>query len=321
MRPILLDIWQYKIMETILITGGTGLIGKRLSTMLLESGYHVIVLTRNPRNMTAPKNLAYAYWDPSINEIDAAAVRNADHIIHLAGAGVMDKRWNEAYKNMILNSRVDSGKLLVETLKGNRGKVKSLISASAIGWYGADLKGRDAYKETDEASTDFLGKTCDAWEKSVASVSACGIRLCYVRTGIVLSKDGGACNEFIKPMRLGIAGILGSGKQVVSWVHIDDLCRFFIYLIQNQNLYGVYNGVAPFPVSNKELVLAIAKSRNGKLFVPMKIPAFILKIMLGEGSVEVLKSCRVSAQKTMDTGFEFLYPNIEAAARQITARS
>ncbi|MEO6253572.1 MAG: TIGR01777 family oxidoreductase [Ferruginibacter sp.] len=304
--------------QTILITGGTGLVGKALTNALLAKGYKVIVLSRNPKK--GSEDLGYARWDIKKQEIDIAAVQRADHIIHLAGAGVVEKKWTEAYKKEILESRTESSRLIVDTLKNNENKVKTVISASAIGWYGEDRLPVQPFTETDPADDSFLGETCKLWEASIEPVTNQGKRLVKLRIGILLSKDGGALAEFKKPIRFCAAAILGNGKQVVSWVHIDDLCRMFIAAIENEMMQGSYNAVAPAPVTNKTLTLVLAKKRNGKFYVPLHVPAFVLKIMLGQRSLEVLKSTTVSCKKIMDTGFEFNYTNIESALENLVKK-
>ncbi len=192
-----------------------------------------------------------------------------------------------------------------------------MISASAIGWYGPD-KGK-AFTETDPAHTDFLGSTCAEWESSIEPVTALGKRLIKLRTGIVLSNDGGAFVEFKKTLKFGLASILGSGKQIVSWVHILDMVRLYEYAIENDQLNGVFNAVAPNPVSNKDLTVAIAKKMRGKAFITLPVPSFVLQLVLGEMSIEVLKSTTVSAVKIQHAGFQFLYPTIEAAVNELVA--
>lgn len=309
-------------MQIVLITGGTGMIGKELTNQLLQKGYQVIVLTRQlPENNSILPNISYALWDVKNKTIDIGAVQKADHIIHLAGAGVVDKKWTEAYKKEIQDSRTESSKLIVTALKNNTNKVKTVVSASAIGWYGADITpGVNPFVETGDASDDFLGKTCKLWEQSITPVEAMQIRLVKLRTGIVLSNSGGALAEFKKPVKLGIAGILGDGKQMVSWIHIDDLCRMYIAAIENENLSGVYNAVAPMPVSNKKLTIELAKQMNGQFFIPVHVPVFVLKIMMGTRSIEILKSNTVSCAKIQQTGFAFLYPEIEIALKQLCSK-
>jgi uncharacterized protein (TIGR01777 family) len=304
-------------MQTVLITGGTGMIGKAITNQLLQKAYSVIVLTRKlPVDDVKTAGLTYAVWDVKKQTIDIAAIKKADHIIHLAGAGVVDKKWTDAYKKEILDSRTESSSLLVSSLKNNANKVKTIISASAIGWYGADKAGKP-FMETDPAANDFLGDTCRLWEQSIDPVADIGIRLIKLRTGIVLSNSGGALAEFKKPIKLGVAGILGDGKQIVSWIHVDDLCRIYIAAIENEHLSGVYNAVAPAPVTNKELTMELAKQMNGQLFIPLHVPVMALKLMMGERSIEVLKSTTASAAKIQQAGFSFLYPDITSALKQL----
>ena len=304
-------------MQTVLITGGTGLIGKALTKQLLAKDYKVIIITRRAKEISGKEQLTYAAWDIKNQTIDIKAVQSSDFIIHLAGAPVVEKKWTEAYKKEIVDSRILGSKLLCDTLKNNVHKVKAIISASAIGWYGADKEPGHYFTENEKASDDFLGHTCLLWEQSISKAEDTGIRVCKLRTGIVLSNDGGALVEFKKPLRTGIAGILSSGKQMVSWIHLDDLCRIYIHAMENE-LAGAYNAVAPRPVTNKKLTLLLAKALRGKFYIPMHVPAFILKLVMGKRSVEVLKSATVSCEKIRETEFTFIYPSIDAAFTQLT---
>ena len=305
-------------MPTVIITGGTGLVGKALGHALLAKGYHIIILTRTlPSTDHSPqsiKGIQYAKWDIESQTIDENAIASADYIIHLAGAGVADKRWTKKRKQEIVDSRVKSCKLLADSLKTISNKVKAVVSASAIGWYGPDriLPNPTPFAESDPADESFLGSTCRQWEESIEPVTQSGKRLVKLRIGIVLSKDGGALKEFIKPLKFAVAAILGSGKQIISWIHIDDLVQLFITAMEIETWQGTYNAVAPNPVSNKELTLQLAKSRK-KFFIPIHVPTFILKIMLGEMSVEILKSATVSSQKVQKAGFQFSFPTIKDA--------
>ena len=310
-------------MKTVLITGGTGLVGKAITRLLLKEGYDVIILTRDIKKSTAnsafANQVSYAAWDVEKQTLDTAALQKADYIIHLAGAGVVDKKWTKTYKKEIIDSRVESGKLLVKKLNETMHKVTTLVSASAIGIYGKD-NGKNlpkGFTETDAADSSFLGETCRLWEESVAPVTAAGVRLVVLRLGIVLSAKGGALAEFQKPIKLGVAGILGSGKQIVSWIHISDLCNVFLLALQNDKLQGTYNAVAPHPVSNEVLTKTLAREMKGNLFIPMHVPEFVLKIMMGERSIEVLKSATVSADKIAATTFNFKYPTIEVAVKEL----
>lgn len=302
-------------MAKICITGGTGLIGKRLTALLSAKGHEVMILSRSVRE--AEGEIRFFSWDPSKGIIDADAIRSCDVIIHLTGAGVADKRWTRKRKEEILLSRTQSSELLVKTLAENKGRVQSIISSSAIGWYGPDNATEKPFLETDKAYSDFLGQTCLKWEQSIEPVEQLGIRLVKLRTGIVLSNDGGALKEFKKPLKFGLASILGSGKQIISWIHIDDMCRVFIHAIENEKINGVYNAVAPKPVSNKEMTLALANKMRGNAFITAPVPSFVLKLVLGEMSIEVLKSTSVSAEKIQQTGFQFLYPTIDAALNEL----
>ena len=283
-------------------------------------------MSRQVEKQSAIDNLSYANWNVEEQTIDITAVAKADFIIHLAGAGVADKRWTEKRKQEIVDSRVNSSKLIIETLKKIPNKVKAVVSASAIGWYGPDhpnsspLGGEGdnlrKFEESDLPAKDFLGQTCKQWEESIEPVTQSGIRLIKLRTGIVLSKEGGALKEFIRPLKFGIAAILGNGKQIISWIHIDDLVRMYMAAIENEKMSGVYNAVAPGPVSNKELALQLAKSRK-KFSIPIHVPSFMLKIILGEMSVEVLKSVTVSSHKIQKAGFQFKFSTIKEALADI----
>jgi uncharacterized protein len=295
-----------------------------LTELLIKKGYQVTILTRKLPAGNAQKNISFALWNVKEKTIDTKAIQQADHIIHLAGAGVVDKRWNNAYKKEIQDSRTQSSTLLIQAMQQNENKIKTIVSASAIGWYGADGRAQqngEGFIESATAATDFLGETCRLWEQSVEPAEQMAKRLVMLRTGIVLSNDGGALEEFKKPLQFGIAGILSKGKQMVSWIHIDDLCRMYVEALRNEHLSGVYNAVAPAPVSNKTLTLELASIMKGKAFIPVHVPAIALKMILGESSVEVLKSCTVSCEKIKQAGFIFLYPSIEAALLNLCNRS
>lgn len=307
-------------MQTILVTGGTGFVGQTLVPLIIKKGYKVIILSRSGNKHPGNGRVSYAQWDIEKNYIDPVAISSADAIIHLAGAGVVDKRWSASYKKEILNSRVQSGRLIINSLKNTANTVKTIISSSAIGWYGPDRHDGHSFTEDDPAYDDFLGNTCREWEESMEPAVSMGIRLCKLRTGIVLGKAGGAFKEFCKPLAFGVAGILGNGKQMVSWVHINDLCNMFVHALENSSMHGSYNAVGPVPVSNRELTLTMATIMKGKLFLPVHVPSFILKIMMGESSIEVLKSTTVSADKILRSGFVFQYPDITSAIKDLVKK-
>jgi uncharacterized protein len=307
-------------MEAVLITGGTGMIGKALTQALIERGFNVIIFTRQPNDKPKNKNdkLSYAAWDVSKKTLHKEAFAKADYIIHLAGANFADKRWNEKVKKEIVSSRVDSAKLIIESLKTIPNKVKTIISASGISLYGADdKKVSEPFTETDPPANDFMAETCKQWEAAIEPAAFLGKRLIKFRIGPVLSADGGAYVEFKNPVKFALAGIIGNGKQILSWIHIDDLVRAILFSMETEQMEGVYNAVSPRPVSNKELILEIAKS-TGKFFVPILAPSFALKIVFGEMIGEILKSTTVSSEKLQKAGFIFQYPDIESAILQLS---
>lgn len=311
-------------MATVLITGGTGLVGSRLTQMLVQKGYKVVILTRNPGAQKAQPSVVYKHWDVEKGVIDGSAVADADYIIHLAGAGVADKRWSKKRKAEIVSSRTESSMLLVKSAEQYTLRLKAVISASGIGWYGPDGKQEPkhwaGFEETAPADSAYLGETCRLWEESVQPFKKMGKRLVILRTGLALSNKGGFLAEIKKPLQMAnIATIMGGGEQMVSWIHIDDLCRMYLYALENEKLEGVYNAVAPAPVSNKAITLSIAGHRRHKPFMAIHVPAFVLKLALGEMSVEVLKSTTVNATRIREAGFRFLYPSVEAAVEQLAA--
>lgn len=293
------------------------MIGTALSNALIDKGHDVIILTRDAAGREGKPGVRYAAWDVEKQTIDTAAVQEADYIIHLAGANVAEKRWTEKRKQEIVDSRVQSGQLLAKTLQENENKVQAVISASAIGWYGVDLSVPNLrpFVEKDDSAPDFLGDTCVQWEQSLAPLIEMGKRVVWLRTGIVLSNEGGAYPAFKKPTKLGVAAILGDGKQIVSWIHINDLVQLYIAAMENESWRGAYNAVAPQPVSNQQLIEAIAKEKGTAL--KLHVPEILLKIALGEMSIEVLKSTTVSCAKAETEGYGFQFKNIEAAVHDL----
>lgn len=301
-------------MATILITGGTGMIGKALTRALINKGDRVIILTRKIPNVHYGSRVSYAVWDLHRMTIDPKAIAEADHIVHLAGANVGEKRWTGKRKKEIVESRVKSSELLIKVLKETPNKVRSVVSASAIGWYGPDPSVPDPkpFREEDPPFNDFLGNTCIKWEASIEPVTGLGKRLVKYRTGIVLDHHGGALREFEKPLRFRVATVLGSGRQMISWIQVEDLVRAYIYAMENEHMNGVYNAVSPHPLTNKELILEIARAKKGTFYIPVRVPAFALKLALGEMSIEVLKSVTVSSDRLRKEGFTFEYPDLKS---------
>lgn len=309
-------------MPCVLISGGTGLIGSHLVNHLIQKNYDIIILSRKKNQTSDNPKISYSYWNIKDNIIDAEVVRKADHIIHLAGAGVLDKKWTQEYKNLIIESRVKSAEMMINCLNESNHNVKTFVSASAIGWYGKDEKPlirKEGFVEGDPSSDDFLGKTCVLWEAASSRVATFGIRLVRLRTGIVLSNRGGAFERYKTPLKFGIAPILGNGKQVVSWIHIDDLCRMYCEAIENNYLNGNYNAVAPEPSTQKDLIMKLGQQMRNRFFIPVYVPRFAIKLLFGKRSIEILKSETVSDKKIKSNGFTFLYPSLESAINDLAA--
>ena len=302
-------------MRTILITGGTGMVGHSLTLEALRAGYKVTVLSRSPENM--PKEASYANWDPAKGILDKEAVLAADHIIHLAGANLFAQRWTKSFKDELISSRVNSARLIINTLKAHAHNVKTFVSASAIGWYGADKTKNARFKESEPADSDFLGELCQKWEAAAEEAKGAGLRVVSIRTGIVLSKEGGSFKEFSDKAKIGLAPIFWPGTQIISWVHIKDLVKIYLFAIENSNIEGSFNAVADYPVSQKELVLKIGKQVKGNFVMPVYVPGIMLRAILGGAAEELLKSCTVSNDKIQDKGYHFLYPGIDAALNNI----
>jgi len=303
-------------MDTVIITGGTGLIGTALSKFLVSAGLQVIILSRNPgEHRSSSPGIEYAAWNIEEQSVNESAFQKAKYIVHLAGAGVADKPWTEKRKTEIVESRTQSSALLIKALRNIPNKVESVVSASAIGWYKANVSVQAV--ESDPPDTGFLGETCQAWENSIQPVTELGKKLVILRTGIVLSNEGGAFPAFARPVRYGIAGILGNGKQIISWIHIEDLCRLYMEAMTNVSWSGIYNAVSPHPVNNRNFTLELAKKMKGSFFITMPVPNFLLGMMLGARSEEVLKSSNISSNKLKQQGFQFIYPTIDAAFRQL----
>ena len=301
--------------KTVLITGASGLIGKPLSQLLIEKGFTVHQLSRSlSKSNTGAKIFK---WDISRMEIDPKCIENVDAIINLAGEGIADKAWTHKRKQQIIKSRTGSLKLLHDVLKDHPDHaVKTFISASAVGHYG-DRK-NEVLTEESEPGTDFLANTCLAWERAADKIENLGIRLVKLRTGVVLTPLGGALPQLAKPIKLGFGAALGSGKQWVPWIHLDDVITMYLYALENEEIRGIYNMAAPFPVTNKELTRAIAKHLHKRLWLP-RVPEIALRILLGEMSRVVLNSNRTSVDKIEKAGFKFKYPTLESALKNIYA--
>lgn len=291
--------------KNILVAGGSGLVGRRLQTMLQKKGYQVRILTRSPK---APTEFA---WDPSRNFIDPQALENIDAVINLAGAGIADKPWTAARKKELIDSRVQSAAVLEKALRSVSKPVNSYISASAIGIYGNS--GERLMKETDApVDTSFMVDCCQQWETAAGRITSLGIRTVLLRIGIVLTPEGGALAEVARPVRFGVGAYFGDGLAWWSWIHLDDLCNMIVWSLENEQASGVYNAVAPHPVRGKELVKAVAHAMK-RTAIPVPAPAFVLRAVLGEMSAVILNSNLVSAEKVAAAGFRFKFPEVQGA--------
>ena len=296
--------------KTVLITGGSGLVGTHLSQLLTAKDYTVTHLSRNPTQ----KSYQTFYWDIKKGEIDDEAITSADAIIHLAGAGVSDKRWTESYKKEIYDSRIDSTRLLKEKVEKLNPKLKHFISASAIGYYGWD-SGELVVGENSEKGPGFLADVVEGWEKEADTFKDIGVKVSKVRIGIVLSEKGGALVEMMKPIKLGVGAPLGSGRQYMSWIHLEDLCDIFTHLLE-KGKEGIFNGVSPSPVTNKEFTHAIASQLNKPLWLP-NVPKFALRLIVGQMADILVGGNRVSSKNIKDTGFNFQFEVLENALRDL----
>lgn len=294
----------------VLITGGSGLVGSRLSELLLAKNYTVSHLSRSP-GKPSPSITTYQ-WDIKKQSIDPQALAEADYVIHLAGAGVADQRWTDKRKQVILSSRIESTKLLHDAIaKQGTSTIKAFFSASAVGIYGANT-GETLLTEESPAADDFLAKVVVQWEAAVDKIQELGVRTVKYRIGIVLSPNGGALPPIARTVRWGVGAPLGSGNQYLSWIHIDDLCRLFIYALENDQVAGTYNAVAPRPVTNQQLTQVVARVLHRPLWMP-NVPSFALNLALGELASAVLGGNRVSSQKIEDAGFRHKFDKVDVA--------
>lgn len=295
--------------KKVLIGGGSGLIGTRLTELLTQKGYRVRHLGRKAKSAAAGGVPTFE-WDIHRQTIDERAFEGVDVVINLAGANVNGHRWTKAYKEEILTSRTGSSKLLVDFLNQKKHQVTNFLSGSAIGYYGL-ANSPHVFTESDPSGTDFMAQVVVQWEKVSDQVTNPKVNVAHVRTGIVLSWRDGALKEMARPIKLLAGAPLGSGKQYVSWIHLEDICGIFMHIIEN-NLSGTFNGVAPNPATNEEITKAIAKELHKPLLLP-NIPAFALKIVIGEMAAAVVGGSNVSSKKIESTGYQFKYPNLEAA--------
>ncbi|MCS6834257.1 MAG: TIGR01777 family oxidoreductase [Flammeovirgaceae bacterium] len=298
-------------MKKVLITGASGLVGRHLTYFLQQKNYPIAHLGRN----RYPLPLVESYtWNITKGEIEKEAFQKANIIVHLAGANVAQQRWTSERKKEILESRTKSTQLLYDVLKEGNHQVDTFISASAIGIYGNT--GDNVATEKSAAANDFLAQVTVAWEKEVDKIATLGIRTLKLRIGVVFAKGDGALHKIAQPIKYFVGAPLGSGNQFISWIHIEDLCRMILFLMENETLSGVFNAVSPHPITNKDLTYTIAKVLHRPILLP-NVPDFILKAMLGEMATVVLNSCRASADKILQAGFQFNHVDVVRAVKSL----
>jgi uncharacterized protein (TIGR01777 family) len=303
-------------MKNILITGGTGLVGRNLIKLLEANNYRVAVLSRSTRSGNTKSFL----WDYNKGTIDNEAIDFADVIIHLVGENVSSKKWTPQQKKKIVESRTLTTNLLYESLKQNNKRLEAFISASAVGIYGSRTSDK-IFRETDSPANDFLAQTVVEWEKSVSNIAALNIPVAMLRLGVVMSQQGGALPKMLAPVKFGFGAALGTGKQWVPWIEINDLSRLFHFVIEKllstpgKNSIEIYNAVSPHHITNNHLMKQLSKALRKPFFFP-PVPAFVFRLIYGEMAVILLEGSRVSAQKIIDEGFHFQTNSIEEIFHQ-----
>ncbi|QTE23820.1 TIGR01777 family oxidoreductase [Polaribacter cellanae] len=291
-------------MAKILITGGTGLVGSKLTELFIEKKHTVRILSRSPENKNEFK------WNISKNYIDEKALDNIDYIIHLAGAGIADKRWTDERKKIIIDSRVDTANLIFNKVKELEIPLKGFISASGSNYYGAKTTDK-IFKETDAVGDDFLGEVCKKWEDAANQFKELNIPVTVLRTGVVLSDKGGALDR----MKTPIISPLGSGEQYMSWIYINDLCNLYIKAVE-EDFFGTFNAVAPEFHTSKTFSKILAKSIK-RPYLPIAVPSFLLKLFFGELAIILLEGSRLSSEKVNKEGFVFTHPKLKSALESL----
>ena len=300
--------------EIVLITGANGSVAKVLAKKL-ENEYSVRFLTRTKKHENDFE------WNIENKTIDEKAFENVSHIIHLAGANISEKRWSDERKKEIISSRVDSAKLILETLEKKNIQLKSFISASAVGIYGA-ITSEKIFKEDDKKGNDFLSEVVILWEKAADEFLDKGVaeRVVKIRTSIVLSEKEGALKKMAVPVKFGIGSPIGTGKQYIPWIHIDDLCSVYEFALKNENMSGAYNASAPQHTDNENLTKEIAEVLDKPMFMP-NIPGFVMKLIFGELSVALLEGSRTSSEKLQGAGFQFKFPELKPALKDLLIKN
>lgn len=294
-------------MKNILIAGGSGVIGRRLSALLQEGGYIVSWLSSSG---VKADGITVFQWEPELGKMDVRALETCDAIINLSGASISEP-WTDEHRKKIIDSRTKSASCLINALKENANSVKVLISSSAIGYYGD--RGDELLNENSTMGDGFLAETTALWENAYRYSN---LRTIQFRIGVVLSQHGGALKEMSKPLPFGICPILGIGKQIVSWIHVDDLCLQIIHGIENENMNGIYNAVSPDPMKFREFMLSLRGEIN-KWSLAITVPALLLKLLMGERCTIVLNSTKASSEKIEKSGYKFQFPTLADAFKNL----
>jgi len=302
-------------LNTVLIAGGSGLLGTALTQELLKLGYQVHHLGRKSKPTSGFKTFA---WNPAEGKIDLAAFENVTHVINLAGANVGQGRWTGERKKILLESRTKSTQLLIQSFTQLSIKPVKFIQASATGFYGFGPPS-EVFMETRSAGNDFLAQLTAEWENSALSLQSPEFPLLIIRIGVVLSKDGGALKVMAQPVKYFAGCPIGSGKQIVPWIHMDDLIQIMLNGVQNSSFTGTYNAVSPQPVDNRTLTRAIGKALRRPVW-PIPVPGFLLRMILGEQASVVLKGCHVSSQKLRETGYVFKFTDVQDAVDSLLSK-
>lgn len=297
--------------KQILITGATGLVGKKLIFALQKAGHNVSILSRTPKQI---KNVQVFIWDVQNEQIDSNCMQGIDTIVHLAGENIGGKLWSKKQKQEIIDSRVKSTKLLHKAIKENGSTIKHFISASAVGYYG-DC-GDEILTENTENGFGFMAECCRLWEEAVDAGKIFGLRIVKVRIGVILAKKQGALASMDKPIRLFAGAPLGSGKQWIPWIHIQDIIAIFLKAVEDPAMIGPYNACAPFPVTNYAFTHAIAKAIHRPVW-PINIPEKVIRLLLGEMADVVFISTNTSAERLLETDFKFKYTQLADALADI----
>ncbi len=297
--------------KNILITGATGLVGRKLISALQAKGHQVSILSRKHTNI---KDVKVYLWDVYQQTIDENALTGIDTIIHLAGEGIADQKWTAKRKKEIVDSRVKSCELLYRTIAATKAPVSTFVSASAVGFYGD--RGEEVLTETSAPGDGFLADCCMEWENAATAGLELGIRVVKIRVGIVLSKEDGALAAMEKPIRFFVGAPLGTGKQWMPWIHLNDIVKIFVTAVEDPNMAGPYNACAPYPVTNKLLTQSMAKKLHRPVW-PITVPAFVLKTIMGEMGILPLMSSNTSSQKLLDAGYRFDYVDLDKALEDI----